>query len=378
MIWNPFRFVQTVLHFRVGDPLRSLQAAIAPNPKSMATTTSAHTALGPTSLPATVLVAGAELPASKVTLIEQFGYSLQHQTADFSPKADLQAGSMEALVNVPLVVWIPPDTAPENSQRAFQQFINDLSQRSTYQQAILVNLHNPAPSVKELWGALDDVVMGGVSASQGQWNDGLVFTGNVSTANSGGFASIRTRNINPPLNLAQWQGTVLQAEGDGQRYKWILRDGEGWDSPAYCYSFDTTTGHPQAVRVPFLDMVATFRARTIPEASPLNPASIYSMQVMLSKFEYDGNLNPAFQPGSFKLTLHSIGVYREAAKPLILFPKLTTTDPIDPYRDTLANAGLYGIQPAEDGFSVIGAGSTLPGWIEADQVGQLCRALADG
>jgi hypothetical protein len=130
--------------------------------------------------------------------------------------------------------------------------------------------------------------------------------------------------------------------------------------------------------VPFLDMVATFRARTIPEASPLNPASIYSMQVMLSKFEYDGNLNPAFQPGSFKLTLHSIGVYREAANPIILFPKLSTTDPIDPYRDTLANAGLYGIQPAEDGFSVIGAGSTLPGWIEADQVGQLCRALADG
>ena len=105
--------------------------------------------------------------------------------------------------------------------------------------------------MQELWGALDDVVMGGVSSSQARWNDGLIFTGNVSTENSGGFASIRTRNVNPPINLAQWQGTVLHLKGDGQRYKWILRDSPGWDSLAYVRSFDTEADFPLTVRTPF-------------------------------------------------------------------------------------------------------------------------------
>ncbi len=45
------------------------------------------------------------------------------------------------------------------------------------------------------WGALDDVVMGGVS--QGSFflrDQQAVFAGNVSTDNSGGFSSVRTKN----------------------------------------------------------------------------------------------------------------------------------------------------------------------------------------
>ena len=179
---------------------------------------------------------------------------------------------------------------------------------------------HPTPAIKELWGSLDDVVMGGVSASQVVWNDGLMFTGNVSTANSGGFASIRTRNVDPPMNLAQWQGTVLHVNGDGQRYKWILRDNSGWDSLAYSRSFDTKADSPLAIRTPFQDMVATFRAKTKPDASPLNPSQICSLQLMLSKFEYDGELNPTFQVGEFKLEVSRIGVFREAPKPVVLLP----------------------------------------------------------
>ncbi|MDY6783791.1 MAG: CIA30 family protein, partial [Cyanobacteriota bacterium] len=35
----------------------------------------------------------------------------------------------------------------------------------------------------------------------------------------------------------------------------------------------------------------------------------YSMQLMLSKFEYDGALNPQFTPGHFELQLESIKAY---------------------------------------------------------------------
>jgi hypothetical protein len=376
MVWNPFRFMQTLIYFRGGDPLRSLLNLVDPNSTSMPIAPTDHT-LTPSPLPPTLVVAGATLPADRATAMAQLGYEIFHQpfSAANGNTWD-KAGLTKTLVNAPLAVWLVPDTVEDTNRQAFQQFIDNLSLCPTYHQADLVDLHQPTSAIKAQWGALDDVVMGGVSASQGQWGEGLQFVGNVSTANSGGFASIRTRNMVPPLNLAQWQGMVLQVEGDGQRYKWILRDREGWDSPAYCYSFDTLANRSQQVRVPFLEMTPTFRAKTLPEAAPLNPANLYSMQVMLSKFEYDGNLNPAFHPGPFKLTLHRIGVYREAAKPLVFLPDTTAAGALEEYRAMLSEKGLMGIQATADGFSIIGAGTTLPGWIETDQVKQVCQVLS--
>ena len=52
-------------------------------------------------------------------------------------------------------------------------------------------------------------------------------------------------------------------QGDGQRYKLILRTDPGWDSIAYCHSFDTKPGVWQTVRIPFKDFFPVFRARTL-------------------------------------------------------------------------------------------------------------------
>ncbi len=161
-----------------------------------------------------------------------------------------------------------------------------------------------------LWGALDDVVMGGVSASHLQLTDTVVlFTGNVSTANSGGFASVRTRNLDPALDLSGYEGLRLRVQGDGNRYKFLLRSSAGWDSLAYAYSFDTVVDTWIDVTVPFADLVPTQRARTVQNATPLDQQRVYSLQLMLSKFEYDGQLNPHFTPGQFTLAVESIVAY---------------------------------------------------------------------
>jgi uncharacterized protein YbjT (DUF2867 family) len=52
-----------------------------------------------------------------------------------------------------------------------------------------------------------------------------------------------------------------------------------------------------------------FRARTDRSAPPLDTSSVHSLQIMLSKFEYDGELNPHFSPGTFELPLASITAY---------------------------------------------------------------------
>lgn len=161
-----------------------------------------------------------------------------------------------------------------------------------------------------LWGALDDVVMGGVSASQlqivGQTG---IFSGTVSTANAGGFASLRTRTLTPPSNLAAYEGICLRVRGDGQRYKIFLRQDPGWDAVAYSASFDTVPGTWQTLEIPFRELTPVFRARSLPQASPFDPSRVCSVQIMLSKFEYDGLLNPYFAPGNFHLELAWIGAW---------------------------------------------------------------------
>ena len=71
------------------------------------------------------------------------------------------------------------------------------------------------------FGPIDDVVMGGVSRSgftivNGAGEEGApagVFSGDVTTANSGGFASVRTRNMDPALDLSEFDGLEIRIFG---------------------------------------------------------------------------------------------------------------------------------------------------------------------
>ncbi|XP_062095197.1 protein HIGH CHLOROPHYLL FLUORESCENCE PHENOTYPE 173, chloroplastic isoform X2 [Humulus lupulus] len=171
---------------------------------------------------------------------------------------------------------------------------------------------------KELaWGALDDVVMGGVSegAFQVDANGGEngqptgIFRGVVSTANNGGFSSIRTKNFSVPEDLSAYDGLELRLKGDGRRYKFIVRTSTDWDALGYTTAFDTVEGQWQSVRLPFSSLRPVFRAKTISDAPPLDPTNVLSFQLMFSKFEYDGKLNPTFVEGAFQLPISSIRTY---------------------------------------------------------------------
>jgi hypothetical protein len=178
------------------------------------------------------------------------------------------------------------------------------------QAGVIFNFQDPSIPLSQVWGALDDVVMGGVSASSLQQNpEGALFTGNVSTNNSGGFASVRTRNFEPPLNLGGATGLTLRVKGDGKRYKFLMRDEDSWDSVAYACSFDTQKDQWETIHIPFSQLVPVFRAKTVKNGPSLNSSQIRSLQLMLSKFEYDGALNPHFEAGSFALIVQAIAVY---------------------------------------------------------------------
>ncbi|MDJ0736044.1 MAG: CIA30 family protein [Nostocaceae cyanobacterium] len=193
---------------------------------------------------------------------------------------------------------------------------------------LIFDFTNPSAEIQNIWGALDDVVMGGVSESNIRLVEGTaLFAGNVSTANSGGFASVRTKDFSPPFNLSAYEGIDLRVKGDGKRYKFFIRSESKWDGIGYSYSFDTVPNIWITVRIPFADLVPVFRAKTVKDCPPINTSNICSFQLMLSKFEYDGELNPKFSPGSFSLQIESIKAYGGFLPQFVLVSSAGVTRP---------------------------------------------------
>ena len=211
---------------------------------------------------------------------------------------------------LPEVVDIPEIVEYQGIVNLIQATRDQLIATGAEQGKILMDFGQIARDIKDTWGALDDIVMGGVSESEMRLvGNTAVFSGKVSTANSGGFASVRTRNLEPILNLSGYNGIELRVKGDGKRYKFILRNADQWDSIAYSYSFDTIRDTWINVRVPFDALIPAFRAKVVETASKFDPSKIYSLQLMLSKFEYDRDLNPNFTPGLFALEIASMKAY---------------------------------------------------------------------
>lgn len=130
------------------------------------------------------------------------------------------------------------------------------------------------------WYVVNDSVMGGISNSQVLQNDGnLVFTGNVSLANNGGFASIRTLLDVKNQNITK---IVLRVKGDGQTYQLRLRTNEYMDGAAYTHSFSTTKS--EWLNIEFLpeDFQLTFRGRLLEQQPTISFKEIKQLGFMIA------------------------------------------------------------------------------------------------
>jgi len=332
--WNPLRLVETLNFFGeipfVGN-FRWLQEMLGAEPNPPAPTADDLT-------PERVVVLwgaeGADTDIVGKTLVEHGILTRSHLIPSITPLPDRPANR---IVNAHAVVWVGREgDAPQLTEQ-----VDTLKPLPASEAVELLDFRAAtSEQVEEVWGAVDDVVMGGVSASGLSLLPGFGrFSGTVSTANSGGFASIRTRNFDPPFNLTDWQGVRLVLRGDGQRYKVILRNSENWDSLAYCTSVDTEDDQWIGVDMPFSAFVPTFRARTQPNATPLDPGTVSSFQLMLSKFEYDGDKNPYFRPGAFSLDVRSIGAYRMVSLPPLI-AIAPNAEQAHAYTEQLAQSGL--------------------------------------
>lgn len=111
------------------------------------------------------------------------------------------------------------------------------------------------------WIIVDDVVMGG--QSQGKFtldeSGNGVFSGTVSTANNGGFSSVRFQfnKINTNSNSK----IVVRLKGDGNEYQLRIKD-KVTTYFSYITTFQTN-GEWQTVSINMKDMYPSFRGRDL-------------------------------------------------------------------------------------------------------------------
>ena len=111
------------------------------------------------------------------------------------------------------------------------------------------------------WRVVDDVVMGGNSngnfsiSKEGH----AVFSGAISTANNGGFSSLRHRF--DKLNISNWKTIKLRLKGDGHKYQFRLKPNQ-FNQFSYTTYFQTTTEW-ETIEIKLTDLIPTFRGRIL-------------------------------------------------------------------------------------------------------------------
>ena len=126
-----------------------------------------------------------------------------------------------------------------------------LSQAQTSAAAkVLFAFTNPA--AMRGWQVEDDVVMGG--RSQGTLSRDpaghLVFRGEVSLENNGGFSSIQ--NNFDPIDVSKYQHAIIRLKGDGKDYRFLVEAEK--DARHYYVAEFTTNGDWQEIKIPLRTM----------------------------------------------------------------------------------------------------------------------------
>ncbi len=124
------------------------------------------------------------------------------------------------------------------------------------------------------WFNQDDTVMGGVSDSATTWVDGqLVFSGNLSLDNNGGFTStFGPINDQLPTLMSGAEAIVVTARGDGKTYLMQIRN---YDNTRYIQRFTTAADIQQDYVLPLADFESVdWRLSVIPNATPIDTATI--------------------------------------------------------------------------------------------------------
>jgi hypothetical protein len=158
-----------------------------------------------------------------------------------------------------------------------------------------------ADAAKE-WQTVNDGVMGGVSEGKFKITDAktLEFFGNLSLANNGGFASVRTKA--KKLGLEKGDTFVTKVRGDGREYSLNLYVSTLRIAFSYRATVPTRKDEWIEVKVPLDKFEATSFGSPVRDAGPVNSTEVNALGFLLGDKK----------AGPFKLEVEWIKVVRAA------------------------------------------------------------------
>lgn len=132
------------------------------------------------------------------------------------------------------------------------------------------------------WEIIDDRIMGGASRGRQEWTGQgtLLFTGELSLANQGGFASLRSPAGS--YDLSGRRQADLRVKGDGKRYQFGLRIDRYFDGVTYLAEFYAPAGQWQDICLPFDDFVPTHHGQVLANAAALDLTRIKSFVLLIA------------------------------------------------------------------------------------------------
>jgi NADH dehydrogenase [ubiquinone] 1 alpha subcomplex assembly factor 1 len=154
-------------------------------------------------------------------------------------------------------------------------------------------------SVRAKWGVTNDGVMGGVSTSQISIseNNCLLFSGEVSLENNGGFASLRS-----PLgdyDFSNYEGFLVKVKGDGKTYSLSFRQTKYFTGYNYNLRFETEENNWQVIKLPFKYFKLKYYGREVSDFNLPDTKEIKQLSILISDK----------QQGPFKLEIEWIKLY---------------------------------------------------------------------
>lgn len=146
------------------------------------------------------------------------------------------------------------------------------------------------------WQAVNDGVMGG--RSQGRFartDDGvMVFSGNLSLANNGGFASVRSQGRT--IGLTNDDIIKVRVKGDGRKYTFNLYTPDRRMAFSYRTEFTTIAGQWMEIYLPVRQFQATSFGRRVDV--PLDAGRVNGVGILLGDKK----------AGPFRLEVDSIAI----------------------------------------------------------------------
>ena len=159
-------------------------------------------------------------------------------------------------------------------------------------------LNSALMKTENQWRIVNDGVMGGLSSSKAVIKDDkIIFSGNVSLENNGGFASLRSPVKD--YNFEKFSGIEIKIKGDGKRFSISMKETTYFSGYFYTSSFETKKDEWIVAQIPFNQFKLYYLGKDINSSKKIPLDNIKEISLLIGDK----------QEGEFKAEIDYIMLY---------------------------------------------------------------------